>query len=223
MKRFLLTFLALMGMLVMACSTTNPAQPGSTTKASPDKQVFIMPIAGVPDITTFDPALAGDGLSISSITNVFTGLVQLNRHLDVVPQLAASFSQGSDGLIWTFILKPNLKFSDGTPLTSHDVVYSIDRALQPATKSRVSPIYLALIKDSDKLVAGTIKTIIGDSLLTPDDRTVEIITNKRVSYFLRYLELPVLLRGGEEAGGQIWHPLHRSPDRWWRRWPMEGQ
>jgi ABC-type transport system substrate-binding protein len=72
-----------------------------------------------------------------------------------------------DGLTWTFILKPNLKFSDGTTLTSHDVVYSIDRALQPATKSSVSPLYLALIKDSDELVAGKIKTIIGDSLLTP--------------------------------------------------------
>ena len=86
-------------------------------------------------------------------------------------------------------MKPDLKFSDGTPLTSHDVVYSIDRALQPATKSAVGPIYLTLIKDSDKLVAGKIKTIIGDSLLTPDDSTVVIITNKRVSYFLDDLEL----------------------------------
>jgi peptide/nickel transport system substrate-binding protein/oligopeptide transport system substrate-binding protein len=184
MKRLLLTFLALMGMLMVACNTTNPAQPGTITKASADKQVFIMPLAGGSDITTFDPALAGDALSISSIANVFTGLVQLNRHLDSVPQLAASYSEGSDGLTWTFILKPNLKFSDGTSLTSHDVVYSIDRALQPATKSPVGPNYLALIKGSDKLVAGKIKTIIGDSLLTPDDRTVEIITNKKVSYFL---------------------------------------
>jgi len=143
-----------------------------------------MPLTGGSDINTFDPALAYDTLSISSIANVFTGLVELNRHLDIVPQLAASYSVSADGLTWTFVLKPNLKFSDGTPLTSHDVVYSIDRALQPTTKSTVAPIYLALIKDSDKLVAGKLKTIIGDSLLTPDERTVVIITNKRVSYFL---------------------------------------
>ena len=143
-----------------------------------------MPIVGGSDINTFDPALADDALSISAISNVFTGLVELNRHLDSVPQLAASYSESSDGLTWTFILKPDLKFSDGTALTSHDVVYSIDRALQPATKSAVGPIYLALIKDSNKLVAGKIKTLIGDSLLTPDDRTVVIITSKRVSYFL---------------------------------------
>jgi oligopeptide transport system substrate-binding protein len=159
-KRLLLTFLAMTGMLSVACTTTNQALTVSTTKASPDKQVFFMPLAGGSDINTFDPALAGSALDISAIANVFTGLVEFNRHLDIVPQLAASYSASADGLTWTFHLKPNLKFSDGTPLTSHDVVYSIDRALQPATKSAVGPIYLALIKDSDKLVAGKIKTII---------------------------------------------------------------
>src|SRR5438067_1058165 len=109
---------------------------------------------------------------------------EFNDKLNVVPQLAASYSQGSDGLTWTFKLKPNLKFSDGTPLTSQDVVYSIDRALQPANKSVVAPLYLALIKDSDKLNAGKIKTIIGDSLLTPDPNTVVIIANKKARYFL---------------------------------------
>ncbi|TMD25070.1 MAG: peptide ABC transporter substrate-binding protein, partial [Chloroflexi bacterium] len=51
-------------------------------------------------------------------------------------------------------------------------------------KSYTGPIYLGLIKDSDKLNAGKIKTIIGDSLLAPDPNTVKIITNKKASYFL---------------------------------------
>src|SRR6266571_7047926 len=183
-KRFVLTFLALTSMLVVACSPANPAQTVSTRKAPPDKQILILPLSGESDICSFDPAIACDPLSLVSIGNVFTGLVELNRHLDIVPQLAASFSQSADGLTWTFVLKPNLKFSDGTPLTSHDVVYSIDRALQPAVKSYTSSIYLGLIKDSDKLNAGKIKTIIGDSLLAPDPNTVKIITNKKASYFL---------------------------------------
>ncbi len=110
--------------------------------------------------------------------------MQFDDKLQVQPQLASSYSLSSDGLTWTFKLKPNLKFSDGTPLTSADVVYSINRALLPATKSTVGPIYLALIKDSDKLNAGKITTIIGDSLLTPDPNTVVIIANKKAAYFL---------------------------------------
>jgi oligopeptide transport system substrate-binding protein len=184
MTRLLPTFLALMGMLLVACGGTSTTTNNTSGKASPDKQVLVAPESGVSDIKTFDPGLSTDLPSIAAIDNVFTGLVQLNDKLQVVPQLAASYSMGSDGFTWTFKLKPNLKFSDGTPLTSQDVVYSIDRALQPATKSTVGPIYLALVKDSDKLQAGKIKTIIGDSLMTPDPNTVVIVTNKKASYFL---------------------------------------
>jgi oligopeptide transport system substrate-binding protein len=179
------TFLALMGMLLVACDGTSTTTTTIPSKATPDKQVLNMPFSNsISDIKTFDPALSTDGPSIAAIDLVFTGLVQFNDKLQVQPQEAASYSQASDGLTWTFRLKPNLKFSDGTPLTSQDVVYSIDRALQPATKSTVGPIYLALIKDSDKLVAGKIKTIIGDSLMTPDPSTVVIVANKKASYFL---------------------------------------
>ena len=184
MTKPLPVFLALMSMLMVACNTTNPTQPDITKKAPPYKQVLVSPEVGISDIKTFDPALSTDSPSIQAIDNVFTGLVQLNDKLAAVPQLAASYSEGSDGLTWTFKLKPNLKFSDGTPLTSQDVVYSIDRALQPAVKSYTSSIYLGLIKDSDKLNAGKIKTIIGDSLLKPDPNTVKIITNRKASYFL---------------------------------------
>jgi len=184
MTKPLPVFLVLMGMLLVACNTTNPTQPAITKKAPPDKQVLVSPEVGISDIKTFDPALSTDSPSIQAIDNVFTGLVQLNDKLAIMPQLAANYSEGTDGLTWTFKLKPNLKFSDGTPLTSQDVVYSIDRALQPAVKSYTSSIYLGLIKDSDKLNAGKIKTIIGDSLLKPDPNTVKIITNRKASYFL---------------------------------------
>ena len=184
MTKPLPVFLALMGMLMVACNTTNPTQPDITKKAPPYKQVLVSPEVGISDIKTFDPALSTDSPSIQAIDNVFTGLVQLNDKLVIVPQLAATYSESPDGLTWTFKLKPNLKFSDGTLLTSQDVVYSIDRALQPVVKSYTSSIYLGLIKDSDKLNAGKIKTIIGDSLLAPDPNTVMIITNKKASYFL---------------------------------------
>ncbi|HLZ80301.1 MAG TPA: ABC transporter substrate-binding protein, partial [Ktedonobacteraceae bacterium] len=185
MKTLLPTFLALMGMLLVACGGSSSTTTTTPSKATPDKQVLNMPFSsGISDIKTFDPGLSTDAPSIAAIDLVYTGLVQFDDKLQVQPQEAASYSLGSDGLTWTFKLKPNLKFSDGTPLTSQDVVYSIDRALQPATKSTVGPIYLALIKDSDKLVAGKIKTIIGDSLMTPDPNTVVIIANKKASYFL---------------------------------------
>jgi peptide/nickel transport system substrate-binding protein/oligopeptide transport system substrate-binding protein len=127
-------------------------------------QTYNVPVTNVEDFDTLDPALAHDQSSISAIQMIYTGLVQLDDNLQIKPQLAQSWELASDGVTWTFHLKPHLKFNDGTPLTSTDVAYSIDRALQPETKSKVAPIYLGLIKDSDRLLAGQISTLIGDSL-----------------------------------------------------------
>ena len=185
--KLLPTLLVLMSMLLVACggSTSSSTTPVPSQKAPASQQVLNMPFsAGISDIKTFDPALSTDAPSIQAIDLVFTGLVQLNNNLAIQPQLAASYQEASDGLTWTFHLKPNLKFSDGTPLTSADVAYSINRALLPATKSTTAPIYLALIKDSDKLNAGKIPTLIGDSIQTPDASTVVLIANKKATYFL---------------------------------------
>ncbi len=153
-------------------------------KAPASQQVFVMPEEGVADIATFDPGLSTDLPSITAIDMVFTGLVQLNDNLQVQPQLASSWNESTDGLTWTFHLRPNLKFGDGTPLTSADVAYSINRALLPAEKSIVAPAYMNLIKDSNLVNTGKISTIIGDSVLTPDPNTVVIKTTKRAAYFL---------------------------------------
>jgi ABC-type oligopeptide transport system substrate-binding subunit len=113
----------------------------------------------------------------------------LNDNVQVVDQLAASHQISSDGLTYTFTLKPNLKFSDGTPLTSKDIAYSINRTLLPATKSQVA-YYLNLIKGYDQITAGKISTLIGTSLLTPDDNTLKIIISKPAAYFLNALTYP---------------------------------
>lgn len=165
----------------------NTNQTGTATKAPDDKQILISPLGNRQDIKTFDPAKAGDVDSINAVQMVYTGLVSLNDKLEVQDQLAASHSVSDDGLTWKFTLKPNLTFSDGKPLTSKDVAYSIDRALQPATKSSIASTYLGLIKDADKLQAGKISTIINDSLLTPDDNTVIIVTAQKAAYFLETL------------------------------------
>src|SRR5579859_1721373 len=145
-KGFLPTLFCLFSIILVACGSSTGPAAGSTapSKAAGSKQIYVYadPQEGVADIATFDPGLSTDLPSIAAIDMVFTGLVQLNDNLQVEPQLASSYSVSSDGLTWTFHLRPNLHFSDGTPLTSADVAYSIDRALQPATKSPVAPAYL---------------------------------------------------------------------------------
>src|SRR5215472_4146940 len=112
------SLLCLFAALLAACGgTPTPPDSKGPTRAAANQQIAILPESGVSDIPTFDPGFAADVSSIAAIDLVFTGLVQLDDNLKVQPQLAASYSEGADGLTWTFHLRPKLKFSDGTALT----------------------------------------------------------------------------------------------------------
>ncbi|MBX5450862.1 peptide ABC transporter substrate-binding protein [Thermogemmatispora sp.] len=187
---FHLLLLGILALFVAACG--GGGQSGTTTKAKApaSQQKFIFANTGVQDIETFDPALVTDLPSSTAINLVFTGLVSLDENLNVQPEIASSWDISPDGLTYTFHLRNDVKFSDGTSVTSEDVAYSIDRALQPATKSPVAGSYLNLIKDADLLSAGKKPSIIGDSLKTPDKYTISITLSKKAAYFLDALAYP---------------------------------
>ncbi len=182
----LLASTLVIAMLSAGCGNSSTSST-KATKAPTSKQVLIWPIEGVSDIATLDPALSEDVYSGQAISMVFNGLVLYNDKAQIVPDLASSYSLSSNGLTWTFHLRPGLKFSDGSALTSEDVVYSINRALDPATKSGFAASELAPIKDVLLFGAGKIKTLIGDSLLAPDSQTVEIVTSVKAAYLLSSL------------------------------------
>ena len=192
---FLPTLLVLVAMLVVACGGSSSAgttpTPSTHTKAAQSQQVLISGAEiGTGDILSFDPAIAPDAFSSAAIDMVFTGLVQLNGQLQVQCELCSNYSVGSDGVTWTFHLKPNLTFSDGTSLTPDDVVYSMDRALDPKTQSGTAPYYMRYIKDATARASGKVKTLIGDSLIAPDPSTVEVVAASPVAFFLESLTYP---------------------------------
>lgn len=76
----------------------------------------------------FYPLRAVDSASYYAQTLVYEGLVNYGVDTDVVPGLAESFEVSQDGLVYKFVLRKNLKFSDGEPITVRDVVDSINAA-----------------------------------------------------------------------------------------------
>ncbi|GHO80932.1 peptide ABC transporter substrate-binding protein [Ktedonobacter sp. SOSP1-85] len=187
---FLPLLLTLLAVLVAACGGNSGGSGSSGSKLSDDKQVYVIPESGLSDLATLDPALSTDAPSIGAIDLMFTGLVQLDDNLKVYGELAQSWTTSSDGLTWTFKLRPGIKFNDGNPITADDVIFSIDRALKPELKSTVAPAYLSLVKDSDKRFAGKVPTLINDSLFAPDPSTVKIVTSQNAQYFLDALTYP---------------------------------
>jgi len=85
--------------------------------------------------TTMDAALSTDLYSQQVYSHILEGLVMLDPQGVLQPALAESWTPSADGKVWTFKLRQNVKFHDGTEFTADDVKYTVDRILNPETRS----------------------------------------------------------------------------------------
>ena len=76
--------------------------------------------------------------------NVGCGLINITPDGKFVPDVAESWQVSADGLLYTFKLRKNALFHDGTPVDAAAVKFSIDRIMDPATKSGMRPFYEAV-------------------------------------------------------------------------------
>ena len=79
-----------------------------------------------------DPIHVDTGESVKVIVNLFDTLVTYaDDSVEIVPSLAEKWKTSDDGLTWTFHLRPDVKFHDGTPLNGEAVKFSIERLIVP--------------------------------------------------------------------------------------------
>jgi len=85
--------------------------------------------------TYLNPILSTDVPSSTVGGMVFSGLMRVNSDLEMIPDLAASYSISKDGLVYTFKLRKNVKWHDGAPFTANDVKFTFDKILDPKTNT----------------------------------------------------------------------------------------
>ena len=88
--------------------------------------------ANLRSMMTLDPAAISESLTGGVMRNVCEPLMVLNDEnaSEVLPGIAQSWSVNEDFSIYTFRIRPNLKFPSGNPVTAHDVAWSMNRSLQ---------------------------------------------------------------------------------------------
>ena len=92
------------------------------------------------DISFLNSVLSSDTASNQVISMLFEGLLGSRPNGELVPRLAQAMPQASsDGTTYTFKLKNNLKWSDGQPLTSEDVLFTFNLMFAPEYKDVNSP------------------------------------------------------------------------------------
>jgi len=120
---------------------------------------------------TIHPLFSTAGIEQGVERQMFGALVKINDKLAPVPDLAEKIDSSADAKTYTFTLKKGLTFSDGKPLTSKDVVFTIERAVDKRTASYWRSRFLALdgAADFGDQKAPTIK-----GLEAPDDYTIKM-------------------------------------------------
>ena len=88
-------------------------------------------MARASDVFNFDPANAPDQESISTVLEIYDRVAQFGPNGQIRPDLATSWAFSKNHESVTFNLRKGVRFSDGSPLTAEDVVFSITRALNP--------------------------------------------------------------------------------------------
>jgi oligopeptide transport system substrate-binding protein len=163
---------------------------------------------------TLDPAASNDALSASYIVQIFSGLLKLNDNLEPVPDIAANMPTiSADGLTYTFQLRKDVKFSDGTPVTADDFQYSWERVANPATNSPTAAAYLGDIVGVSDMLAGKATRISGVKII--DNYTLQLTIKSPESYFLYKLTVPtffVVEQSNVSSGVNWWQkPIGTGP------------
>lgn len=161
-------------------------------------------LTGVSDLVSLDPAKASNLQDFTVIGILYGGLVRLDEKLLVVPSLAEEWSISDDSMTYTFTLRDGIVFSDGSPITADDVVWTFNHALDPKTGGWTGPYYFTLIDGADEVAAGEATEVSGVKKV--DDKTVTITIKQPSAYFLSSLSAgpsKILKKGAATDDGKI--------------------
>lgn len=145
-------------------------------------------------------------VELNIIHDFFDGLVYTDRKGKIEPRLAESW-ETQDNQTWLFHLRKGAKWSDGSPITAHDVVFSWRRLLDPTMGSPYgSYLGTAHVINADDILSGKKKAEeLGVKAL--DDLTLEVKLDKPVAYFLQMLTHPILVPISERV-------VKKHGDKW---------
>lgn len=170
-------------------------QPASTDETTATGGTLSIAFEG--DIASLDPSQGYDFISWPAERLIFETLVGYSGSTDIVPVLATEMPEVSeDGTVYTFTLREGVSFvkPDGSihrEMTADDVVYSLNRLLNPNLTPTPSPVggsFFALIDGAQAVLDGDAEEASG--LVAVDDHTVEITITNADQTFLNIMALP---------------------------------
>lgn len=175
--------------LGMACAPASPqpardaGQTGSAASQGADlakDQVFRFQVT---EPTMLDPGLVGDFTTLQYWQLLWEGLVGRDKDNHIVGRGAESYTISDDGTVFTFKLRREAKFSDGSPITARDYEWTLKRNLDPANGSKYSH-SLYPLKNAAPFSKGQIQDRDAVGAKALDDYTLQLTTERPAPYLI---------------------------------------
>ena len=150
-------------------------------------------------VESLDPQQATDGTSFEVIADYTDGLMQMDADGQAVSAIAESYDLSDDGLTYTFHLREDAVWSNGTPVTAADFVFAWQRAVDPSVASEYSYMLsdIGQVKNAAEIISGDMdKSELGVTAV--DEHTLQVELNVPVSYFLSLMYFPTFYPVHEE-------------------------
>jgi peptide/nickel transport system substrate-binding protein/oligopeptide transport system substrate-binding protein len=123
----------------MLVTVITPAGGAAQSKARHGGK-YNIPLSSEPE--SLDPAFMTDIYSVTVANNLFDGLVEFDKDLNIMPAIAELWKISRDRRLYTFQLRQGVKFHNGREVTAEDFVFSFSRILHPDTHSPVASLFL---------------------------------------------------------------------------------
>jgi peptide/nickel transport system substrate-binding protein len=167
-------------------ASSSPAAKPAATQApqAADRRGGNMKVGLDVDADSLDPRLTRNTSGFRLREVIFNGLVAVNADFSQVPDLAESWDN-PDEKTYVFKLRPNVKFHDGSTLTSEDVKYTFETILDEKFNSPSRSFFTPI-----------------DKIETPDPNTVKFTLKSPFGPFLSYLDMGIVSKAAVEKMGK---------------------
>lgn len=178
------SLLSLAGMTVLsACSN------GSNQEETASQEVEqVLHLAAEAEMDTMDTTLSTT--NFTPMNNVFEGLMAYDLEGNITPADAADLPEISqDGLTYTFKLREDAHWSNGTPITADDYVFAWQRMVNPENGSGYAYLFSGVIKNAEAILNG--EAAVNElGVEAMDEKTLQVSLDHPVPYFLDLLTIP---------------------------------
>ena len=172
----------------------------------------ILKVAKDTELASMDQHIATDGLSFEVIAATIEGLYTSDADGNAIPAIAKSYDVSEDGLVYTFHLREDAKWSNGDPVTANDFVYAWRRLVDPNTASEYAFIMdVAGVKNAASVNAGE-ASLEELGVKAVDDSTLEVTLALPVPYFLQLMTFPSFFPMNEAFVTEKGADYAQSPD-----------